>query len=242
MRFIALAAVLSGVAARPASAAVASEWRVYSPTIETAKREVEFIGLHAGPRREQGYAVAAGYGFAPGWAAELYEIFRRDPDGPLIASSAEFELRHAFGSPGEYAADFGMLGEISLSQRRAEGGDVRIAPLIEKQRGPWIATVNLPLEWQYGPGYSPGTHVAYAARLLRLVTPLASPAIEAYGEPGAAARLPALRDQEHALGPAVDGSVRLGVGRRIHYSAAGLFGLTAASARWTVVTRLEFEF
>lgn len=215
----------------------AAEIRVYSPAVERGERELETLML-ATKGGQQGLAFAAGYSPTSFWAAEVYDVFHRDPGGALRPDEIELENRFSFGAPGRFLLDSGALVELELPQHSEGHGAVRAVPILEKQLGRTVASLNVPLEWQYGTGAAQGTTLAYAARVEYLLRPEFSPAVEAFGEPGLIGSFPAASEQNHLAGPAV----YFAAGRRVKGSVAALFGLTPAAPSRSFAARLEFEF
>jgi hypothetical protein len=240
-----LAAGLSPFAAPPARAdeagLSAEELNVYSPAVTRGERELETRAFVT-KGHQQGYAFSAGYSPTSYWAAEAYEVLHRDPGGALVADVVELESRFALSSPGELWADLGAAVEVEIPQQAGNPGAARFAPILEKQFGRAVVSLNLPLEWKYGPNCVPGTTFAYGARAEYLLHPAFSPALEAFGEPGVVGRFNATADQTHSAGPAIYGSARVAARQTFRYSVASLFGLTSSSPGWTLVTRLELEF
>ncbi len=241
---LALAAA-SFSAALPARAAEttldAEGLKIYSPGITQGERELESI-LYTTKGRQQGYAFSAGYSPASYWAAEVYEVLHRDPGGKILSDAVEVENRFALGAPGQYWLDAGAAAEFEIPQQAGDHGVAQFAPILEKQFGPALVSLNLPLGWQYGPGCAPGATLGYAARAEYLLFPAFSPAAEAFGAPGVVGRFAAASQQTHSAGPAVYGAARVAPGQTLRYSVASLFGLTPASPGWTLVGRLELEF
>lgn len=240
-----LAVVLAFTAAARGACAEASldaeSLNVYSPQITQGEREVESI-LFTTQGRQQGYAFSAGYSPTSYWAAEVYEVYHRDPGSTLATDAVEVENRFAFGAPGQYWLDLGAIVEFEIPQQPGDHGVAQFAPILEKQLGPALLSLNLPLQWQYGPGYTPGAALGYAARAEYLLSPALSPALEAYGQPAASGRLGGMSGENHFAGPAAYGSVLLASFGTVRYSIAPLIGMTPASPSWTLVGRLELEF
>ena len=219
----------------------AEELKIYSPGITQGERELESI-FFTTKGHQQGYAVSAGYSPTSYWSVEAYQVYHRDSGGALLADAVEIENRFAFAAPGQYWLDMGAAAEFAIPQQSGAHGAARFAPILEKQFGAALVSLNLPLEWQYGPSYAPGTTIGYAARAEYLLHPLLSPALEAFGEPGEIGRFTGTPGQKHSAGPAAYGEAHLAARRTLRYSVASLYGLTSASPAWTMVARLEFEF
>ncbi len=219
----------------------AESLNIYSPQITQGEREVESI-LFATKSRQQGAAFSVGYSPTAHWAAEVYEVYHRDPGGPTLPDAVEVENRFSFGEPGQYWADFGAIAEFEIPQQTGDHGVAQLAPIVEKQFGPAVFSLNLPVQWQYGSSYSPGTGVGYAARAEYLLSPWASPALELFGLPDSSGAMAGMSQEGHMAGPALYGRAPAGSWGTLRYSLAPLAGLTPSSPAWTVIARLECEF
>jgi hypothetical protein len=219
----------------------AEELKVYSPGVSYGEREVEYRGF-ATAAGQQGFAVSASYSPTSYWESEAYEVLHRDAGGPLVASNATVEERFQLAQAGEHWLDPGLIVEAEIPERRDDPVEEELTPILEKQLGPVLLTLNPGLEWQSGPNYTPGTDFHYAARLKYLLNPFFAPAAEFYGEPGVIGNFPVASRQTHLAGPAVYGSWHQGPRRDLRYSAALLFGLNGATPVRAVVTRVELEF
>ncbi|HVC08339.1 MAG TPA: hypothetical protein VNH15_00180 [Elusimicrobiota bacterium] len=242
----AVAALLSAAAlAKTCLAAEASlnaeELKVYSPGVTYGEREVEYRGFATGAG-QQGFAFSASYSPTSYWESEAYEVLHRDPGGPLVGDKVQFEERFQLAPPGEYWADPGAIFEVEIPERAGDPVEEEFTPILEKQFGRLVLTLNPSLEWQSGSNYAPGTGFHYAGRAEYLLSDYFAPAAEFYGEPGVIGNFPNSSEQTHMAGPAFYGTWRPGSRRTVNYSAALLFGLNAATPVRAVVTRLEFEF
>ncbi len=222
----------------------AAELKIYSPVVEYHELEIETRSFISGQgaAHEQGHAFSAGYSPNARWHTEVYEVLHKDPDLALVAKTIEWENVLALAQAGEFWLDPGVLGEFELAQQAGTPSSFRLAPLIEKQFGSEVLSLNFPLEWKFGPNFVPGTGFSYAARFEHLLNIYLSPAVEAFGEPGIIGNWQRASTQSHLLGPAIYGAAHIGEKQKLKYSVASLFGLTNASPDWTIVTRLEFEF
>jgi hypothetical protein len=244
-----IATVIAGILAgglfsTSASASSAEELNIYSPAVDYLEKEVEYRSFISGKgaEHEQGYAFSASYSPTPFLESEVYEVLHKDPRSALVADSIELENKFQLAPQGRFWADPGLLAELAIPQQAGNPGEVQLMPILEKQFGLAVMTLNLPFEWQYGPGYAPGTTLRYTARAEYLLSPYFSPAVEAFGEPGEIGRFNAVSEQSHSVGPAFYGQFRWGNRNKLKYSVAVLFGLTDASPDWMLVPRLEFEF
>lgn len=220
----------------------AEELEVYSPNdISYGENELEYRGF-ATQGHQTGYALSASYAPTSYWNTEAYEVYHANPGGVLSASYVDLENRFQLTSPGEYWVDLGVVAEAEIAQQAGNPNGFAINPIFEKQVGYTLLTLNVPLEWQCGPNFTPGTDVSYAAKVQYLRNHFFSPAIEAFGEPGVIGRLTPTPNQTAIMGPAIYGSWFLSAKRTLNYSLAFLYGLTPASPRWTILPQIEFEF
>ncbi|MBI3553131.1 MAG: hypothetical protein HY077_11505 [Elusimicrobia bacterium] len=231
--------------ANDALALSAAELKIYSPAVEYQEKELEWRSFVSGKNsdHEQGHAVAVGYSPTSFWRAEIYEVLHEEQGLPMVGDAIEIENAFQLAAAGRFLLDPGLLIEAEIPQRAEDPGEVRVAPLLEKQAGPLLVTLNLPLGWKLGQGYTPGTTLDYAGKVEYLLNPYISPAVEIFGTPGVIGRWERADTQIHQFGPAFYGTWRWGQARqKLRYSAASLFGLSQASPDWTLIFRLEFEF
>jgi hypothetical protein len=117
------------------------------------------------------------------------------------------------------------------------------APLIEKELGSnTVATLNLRFTRETGSRAESGTDLAYAARIKYNLNPRFEPALEFFGDFGRIHHFPSTSEQQHWLGPAFYGKVKVGQSHSLIYSAAALFGVTSAASDLRGVVRVEYEF
>ncbi|MDE2291246.1 MAG: FTR1 family protein, partial [Elusimicrobia bacterium] len=225
-----------GVPARAAQRAAlnAEELNVYSPAVTQGEREVEARGF-ADESGQQGFAFSGSYSPTPWWESEVYEVLHRDAASPLLGEALVVEQRFQLAPAGAWPVDMGLLAEVSVPLRDGDPYEEELTPIIEKQAGRLLVTLNPTLEWQSGPGYTPGTGLHYGARAEYRLSPLLAPAVEAFGEPGVIGSWPRTSLQNQQAGPALYGTWSPAARRRLNYSAALLFGLDAAAPVRSVV-------
>jgi hypothetical protein len=225
----------------------AAPFKVYSPIVESGVAEVEAYGFRDfdrrnGVDRSQTHKLGIGYGFTDYWFSEIYGEWEKEGSEALKTESLEWENRFQFAPQGRYWIDTGMLIEYERAYHRDDPDKITIAPLLEKELGSTVATLNLRFSQERGSNAASGTSFSYAARWKYNLNPLYEPAIEFFGEPGRVSHFPASASQQHWAGPAVYGKAKLGHGRAFVYSAALLFGLTDAASDKRAVLRAEYEF
>ncbi|HEX4986349.1 MAG TPA: hypothetical protein VFV71_09835, partial [Burkholderiales bacterium] len=230
-------------APRPSEAA---PYKVYSPHVVRGENEVEYRGFHdvdddGSIGGTEQHVIALGRGFTDNWFSEIYSVNGKDPGSSLRHTGFEWENLFQLAEPGQYWADFGLLLEYE-ALNRGSPDEIAIGPIFEKAIGPWVTTLNFLFEQEVGSGRTSGTTFAYAARVRYLLRPQFEPAVEFFGEPGRFGHFGSFNGQEHWVGPAFYGSVGVGTGKKLSYSASCLFGETSVSSDNRAILRLEFEF
>jgi len=135
------------------------------PTVEYGEREIELrIGTasgEGGEPRASAASIAFGYGVTPWWATEIYGKWHRN--GATSFDAIEWENRFELTEPGQYFADLGFLVEIERPRDRAEGYELRIGPLLQKDIGAVQTNFNVLLERHYRSSEPEATELGYHA-------------------------------------------------------------------------------
>lgn len=243
-------AMLLPFLAIPCMSAHASNFKVYSPVVESGVTEVEYRGFRDFDRRDeinrrQTHLLGVGRGFTDYWAGEVYGEFEKEEGNEsLKLESFELESRFQFAPQGKYWADTGLLVEYEHPVHHGDPGEFTVAPLIEKELTTrLIATLNLRFTREVGSNAAPGTEFGYGARLKYNLHPRFEPALEFFGNPGRINHFPTRSEQPHWIGPAFYGKVGIGHhGETLSYSAAALFATTSAASDKRAIFRVEYEF
>ena len=216
---------------------------VVMPGVEYGEREIELRFGTASPtddRRESAAALAFGYGITTWWATEIAAKWHRsDATG---FDEIEWENRFQLTEPGQYFADFGWLVEIERPRDRAEGYELRIGPLIQKDFGPLQTNFNVLVERHYHASEPEQTELGYEWQLRYRYRPAFDFGAQGFGGVGAWNDWSPLREQQHIAGPAIFGKFNLGGRQVLKYDAAVLLRLTDAAPATTVRAQLEYEF
>ncbi len=235
----------AGTALLSARTARAGDYQVYSPNVVKGEKEIEMRAYNSwgttpdtGPRK----AVKAAVGYSPTdyWFTELYLNAEQEPGERLKVEEAEWENRFQLTPQGKYWADLGLLSEVEIPRYSHDPYEVKVGPVIGKDFGRFSALVNLIAAHQYGSNAQSGVELSYRSRLTYRYSRLASPVLEAYGQP--VGRIGHWGQPRHQAGGGVMGKITVGPGRNLNYSAVLLFGGTRAAADTTAVARLEYEF
>jgi hypothetical protein len=225
------------------------ELKVYSPLIETGVLEFEYRGARSfdsDPAKNDAEAqkFSVGYGVTPWWFFEAYGAWAKDPGGTTHFDGTEWESVFQLTEPGEFWANFGLLAEYERVQnRRTDSDEINIGPLIEHDFGPVTTDLNLMFTRQIGPNISErGIGFDYRLQARWRLMPQFQPGIEAYGDLGPIGALNPIREQQHLLGPVIQGRFTLGsLAGNLQYNVGYLFGLTRESPGGALKFILEYE-
>lgn len=236
----------------PLSTAQAAPFKIYSPIVEKGEIALEYQGFRDIDHRKaidhsQTHKAALEYGVTDFWKTEIEVEFEKEGRGSLKDNAIEFENVFQFTPQGKYWADLGLFAEYEIATRKGNPDEIKIGPLIQKEFGPRLsATANAFFTREVGGNAASGTTFSYGARVKYNINQYLEPAIEAFGEPGNfKGGLPAFKKQEHWIGPALYGAVKMGQGqalKALKYRAAALFGATKPSSDSRLVLELEYEF
>jgi hypothetical protein len=213
------------------------------PAVEYGEREVELrIGSASATEehRQSAASLAFGYGVTPWWFTEIYGKWHRS--GATSFDAIEWENRFQLTEPGQYFADFGLLVEIERPRDRAEGYELRIGPLMQKDFGRVQANLNVLLERHYRASDPEQTELGYQWQLRYRVVPAFDFGAQGFGEVGPWNDWAPVREQAHIAGPAIFGKFNVGGRQVLKYDAAVLFKLSSAAPATTLRAQLEYEF
>lgn len=214
----------------------ADEFTVYPPTVEPGERELELKGAtewDAGQRaaHEDTGVLAAGWGVTERWFSEIELVWQRPPGGRLARSVTEWENVLQLTPQGAYWLDAGLLGEVEVPTQSGEPRVLELGPLLQKQSGHLLTTVNLKAASEFGSNAHAGVWGEYAGQVLWLRASGPEPGLEAFGEP-----------HEQRAGPVLLGRAHLGGRRTLRYELGYLASLTATTPDHTLKAQLELEF
>lgn len=240
-----IAGLVSLVFLAAGMAAHAAPSKIYSPRVEQGELEFEHRGIvndDSDTAKDGGLKLktGAGYGVTDWWFAKAYVKHEREPGGSLRFAAVELESIFQLTQPGEHLVDLGLLVEYVIS---VTGGndEVEFGPLIEKQIGPVVNTLNLIIAKEIGDD-TDSYKLEYALGSRWRLSPYFMPGVEAYGEAGEIRNFGAQRDEEHKIGPAAAGVIPLRVGPgKLHYQTSYLFGVTRATPDRAFRWLLEYE-
>ncbi len=223
---------------------------VRDPAVEYGEREIDFkagtakLKDSAGGGRESAASLGAGWGVSERWFTEAYVKFENNPGVGAKYDAFEWENKLQLTEHNEYPVDVGLFMEVEVPRNRDEGYELEFGPLFQFDTGPvrWNANpvFEKPLrsreEGEHPTGFGYQLQARYTVR------PSFDVGFQAFGDMGPWDHWEPASAQDHRLGPAVFGKVKLGGRETIRYNAAWLFGASQAAAKNTLRMQVEYEF
>ena len=243
--------VAAAVLAFPAFASAGPSDYVRVPAVEYGEREIDLkygtakMKDSEGGERESAGSLGFGYGATPWWFTEAYVKYEKEGSAKTKYDAFEWENKFQLTEPNQYFLDLGAFVELEIPrERHEEGYEIAFGPLFQFDTGP--------LRWNVNPvfekvvhahdGESHSTEFLYQAQVAYRL-PAVDVGVQAFGEMGKWNHWEPKDEQQHRIGPAVFGKVKMGEGRQaIRYNAAVLFGETRATPHTTFRVQAEYEF
>jgi hypothetical protein len=218
---------------------------VESPIVEEGEKEIDFKwGIEKHKHSPSGSATAIGFGWGATswWFTEVYGKWQRQPRERSSFDAWEWENRFQLTPTGKYPVDVGFLLEIERPKDRSEGYELTYGPLLQAEWGNVQGNFNLLWEKHVRATEHFDTELKYQAQLKYRVTDKLDWGAQAFGELGRWNHWSPSSEQEHQIGPAIFGKVKVGSTQAIKYNAAFLVGLTNASPGRAIRFQAEYEF
>lgn len=219
---------------------------VYTPGVTEGEREIDFkIGT---VRARNGSSTSAtslglGYGVNSFWFTEIYVKAKRESPGNWSYDALEWENRFQLTETGKYPVDVGLIVEIERPRDRSEGYELRFGPLFQTElTQSVVANINVLFGKNYRTTTPAPMEAGYQWQLKYRWQPELELGAQGFGKLGPLQNWLPGDQQEHKLGPAVFGKIRLDGRRAIHYNAAWLLGANSNTARNTLRMQAEYEF
>lgn len=219
----------------------------YIPDARVVEGEREFeLTAGAARLRDGGSATAHTLSFGLGvnswWFTEVQAKWHR-PAGERAGFDAwEWENRFQLTETGRYLVDLAILFEIERPKDRAEGYELTYGPLLQADIGDWQVKLNLLWQKQLRVEAPSATELHYQWELRRRFAAGLDYGVQGLGNVGQWDRWAGRGEQEHRLGPALFGKLKLEGRQYIKYNAGLLFGLGDATPRTTLRVQAEYEF
>jgi hypothetical protein len=210
--------------------------KVYHPYVDALTTEAEWRSTFQDPQPaianpSQVHQLSLGHSIGLRSFAELYASATRDPanDG-LNTRALELEVKHQLTEQGEYSADWAVLVEFE-KKLNVDVEEFALGLITEKEFGRFSGTVNLFLIEEWGADIKREFETVLATQLRYRYRRELEPALEFYAGP-----------ETRALGPVLQGDLRLGTRKNLHWESGVIFGLDSASPDKTLRFLFEYEF
>lgn len=218
---------------------------VSTPAVEYGERELELrlgTATRHGADRASAGSIAFGYGVTQRWFTEVSGRFNRFGTASTHFDAFEWENRFELTEPGEFPVDVGLLVEVERPQDRAEGYELRLGPLLQKDYGLVQANANLFVERHYRAAAPESTDLGYQWQIKYRWREAIEFGAQGFGGVGPWDHWDRADAQSHVLGPAVFGKLRLGGRQAVVWGAAYLFKASGAAPDRTLRAQIEYEF
>ena len=247
MRLIRMIAI--AVAAMAATVPARADFKVKMPDAEFGELALETVGNYGRSGNpltdnEQSFVHEIEYGFTNFWRSGIEFETGRDP-GPgkhFKFQQITWENWFVFGERGQYWIDPALFVEYGHPTLTGVPDEIKFGPLLRKEIGPTVNTVNLFLTKEIGQFAGGGRMSFNYAWETRISTGgLIEPGFQAYGEPGPIGHFSHVSEQDHRVGPQLFVAIHdFGPGT-LKMNGGILFGLTPAAPRETLRWQAEYE-
>jgi len=217
---------------------------VYTPRVVYSEQEIDFkFGSARNPDGTSKQVSSLGYGkgVTEYWFTEIY--LKRESDNGSKLTLAEWENKFQLTETGKYPVDAGLIVEIEVPLNTGnEPNEFKIGPLFQAGFGKYQLNGNLLFERKFGPGGPHLTEFGYQLQAKYRLQPSFEFGAQALGETGEWNNWDNRASQNHRIGPAVFGKIRLGHNQAVMYNAAWLLGASDAAPDHTFRMQAEYEF
>ncbi|MBC7599690.1 MAG: hypothetical protein H7238_11840 [Polaromonas sp.] len=219
---------------------------VYTPTVTEGEKEIDFkIGTVKARdgTRTSATSLGLGYGVNSFWFTEVYVKAKREtPDG-WHYDAFEWENKFQLTETGKYPVDVGLIVEIERPKDRSEGYELRFGPLFQTEiTRSVVGNLNVLFSKNYRTATPSPMELGYQWQLKYRWKPEFEVGAQGFGRLGPLRNWLPSDQQEHKIGPAVFGKIRLDGHRAIRYNAAWLTGSSSNTARNSFRLQTEYEF
>ena len=219
---------------------------VYTPAVTEGEKEIDFKIGTAKARdgtRTSATTLGLGYGVNSFWFTEVYFKAKRETPDSLRYDALEWENKFQLTETGKYPVDVGFIVEIERPKDRSEGYELRFGPLFQTElTQSVVANLNILFGKNYRTTTPAPMELGYQWQLKYRWMPQFEVGAQGFGRLGPVRNWLPGDQQEHKLGPAVFGKIRLEGRRAIYYNAAWLVGANSNTARNTFRLQAEYEF
>ncbi len=217
--------------------------KVYAPYVEYGETELELAGggeYDDGEKGKQRYSLALGHGVTQYWFTEAFAKFEKQPGRAEQLKGYGWENIFQLAEQGEYWVDPALYLEYFFADSGVDKAEAKL--LLGKDIGMTTNLLNLIFEREVGAGAGHEVEFEYAWETRWRASPSFEYGFQAFGSFGELGDLSGLSKQEHRIGPAVFGQVKLSNTTKFKYDTALTVGLTDATPDYTWRFNVEYEF
>jgi hypothetical protein len=189
-------------------------------------------------------ALAWGTGVSDSWLTEIYGQFANaapaSRGGGLDALSWENIVR--FAEPGEWPVDLGGVFEVERARVASQGWQVTLGPMAQVDLDRLQINLNVLFRRAFASVPGEPTQIGYQFQVKYRAMPQLEYGMQGLGDIGTWNRWSNPAGQDHRMGPALFGRIRLGHGRIFKYNGAVLFGTSRGAADRTVRAQVDYEY
>jgi hypothetical protein len=220
---------------------------VITPLVEYGERELD---LKYGTERfkdenvrESAGSMGFGYGVSQWWFTEAYLKFHKEAFDKTKYDAFEWENKFQLTEQNKYPVDVGFVVEIEIPrERHEEGYELAFGPLFQMDTGPLRWNANLLFERHYRGEEPSEMEMGYQLQSRYDFSGNFGAGVQAFGELGKWNHWAPRGEQEHLVGPALFGRVKLGGRDQIKWNAAYLFKASDGAPDNRLRLQMEYEF
>jgi len=207
--------------------------KVYHPYVMSNESEFEWRFLSR--QTEEGHnlltqRIAYGQSVAENIMLEFYVIGDRDEFDDFSLEAYEIEARWMLTEPGEYWADWAILGEIE-KHHKFNNWEVTGGVLVEKEFGHTSLTLNMFVIYEWGETLADEIETEFRLKYRYRWLPELQPAIEVY-----------IGEDYSGIGPAFMGIHRFSGQKQLKWELAFITGINKGGKDHSLRFAVEYEF
>jgi len=217
---------------------------VYSPNAEFGEISLEIsharsFDKNAAKDGAQVGEVTLEAGLTPRFVVAVSGEYSADPGNAMQLDAHQIEGRYQFFESGEQWMDVGALVAYSFSKQADTPDTLEVKLLLQKDVGKFTHTANIGFSQNVGtfPNLTDEAGYTFLWSTRYRYNEYFQPGFEIQSDLGPGAQLGYLNQQEHYMGPSVQGKFF----GHLKYQAAYLFGVSDPAAQQAVRLNLEYE-
>ena len=220
---------------------------VITPNVEYGEREIDTKygteKFRDDDVRNSAGSIGFGYGLKQWWFVEAYLKYVKEAPDKTKYDAFEFENRFQLTEHNQYPVDVGFVAEVEVPrEHHREGYELRFGPLFQTDTGPLRWNANLLFGRHYRGEEHSDMDMGYQLQSRYDFSRELGVGFQAFGDMGKWNHWAAHNEQEHVIGPALFGRVKLGGRNQFQWNAAYLFKASDAAPDNRFRLQVEYEF